>query len=156
MWQFGLSTGASFCVVFLPQRLRFFDRSCGVRSIRLDHSCGVNHVLKQGIRMAHQTRDMKSEQKIRIRIEHMGVHDCNRSGVYPAGIRGRDLCIEVLKAGFLKEEFTHALVAVEEKPLSEIRKSSHYVSSSEYNRADSLQDEFLRTCFEEPHGNVQY
>ena len=30
------------------------------------------------------------------------------------------------------------------------------MSSSEYNRAASLQDEFLRTCFEEPHGNVQY
>ena len=87
----------------------------------------------------------------------MGVHECNRSGVYPAGIRCRDLCIEVLKVGFLQEEFTHALVAVEEKPYSEIRNGSQdYVPTSEYNRAASLQDEFLRTCFEEPHGSVQY
>ena len=61
-------------------------------------------------------RDMKSKQKIRVRIENMGVHENNRGGVYPAGVRCRDLCTEVLKVGFLKEEFTHALVAVEEKP----------------------------------------
>ena len=30
------------------------------------------------------------------------------------------------------------------------------MSSSEYNRAASLQHEFRRTCFEEPYGNVQY
>ena len=86
----------------------------------------------------------------------MGVHECNRSGVYPAGIRVRDLCIEVLKFGFIKEEFTHALVAVQEKPHSEIRNSSDYVSASECNRTASLHDEFLRTCFEEPYGSVQY
>ena len=101
-------------------------------------------------------RDMKGTQKIRVRIENLGVHECNRGGVYPAGIRCRDLCIEVLKIGFLQEEFTHALVAVEEKPIEQIRQSMDYVSASQYNRVASLQDEHLRTCFDEPYGSVQY
>jgi hypothetical protein len=42
-------------------------------------------------------RDMKSAQKIKVRIENLGVHELNRCGVYPGGIRCRDLCIEVLK-----------------------------------------------------------
>ena len=58
--------------------------------------------------------------------------------------------------GFLKKEFTHALVAVEEKPLHEISKGSDYVSTSEYNKNASQKDEYLRTCFDAPHDNVQY
>ena len=101
-------------------------------------------------------RDMKSKQKIRVRIEDMGVHENNRGGVYPAGVRCRDLCIEVLKVGFIKEEFTHALVAVEEKPSHQMSKGSDYVSASEYNKNASQKDESLCTCFDAPHDNVQY
>ena len=60
----------------------------------------------------------------------MGVHENNRSGVYPAGIRCKDLCTEVFKLGFLTEEFTHALVAVEEKPVHEVKPNVPYASAT--------------------------
>ena len=68
--------------------------------------------------------------KIRLRVEAMGVHENNRSGVYPAGIRCKDLCTEVFKLGFLTEEFTHALVAVEEKPVHEVKPNVPYASAT--------------------------
>ena len=90
-------------------------------------------------------RDMKSKQKIRVRIENMGVHENNRGGVYPAGVRCRDLCIEVLKVEFPKEAFTHALVAVEKKTLHECSKGSEYVFAPEYNKNASQKDGYLMT-----------
>ena len=36
-------------------------------------------------------RDMKSSSgKVKVRVENMGVHDQNRSGVYPNGVRCKD------------------------------------------------------------------
>ena len=67
-------------------------------------------------------RDMKSSHKVKVRVENMGVHDQNRSGVYPNGLRCKDLCENVLGAGFLKHEFSNMLVAVEEMPMGEIVK----------------------------------
>ena len=50
----------------------------------------------------------------------VGVHRKNRGGVYPSGIRVRNLAIEVLDGGFAKEEVNHACVAVEELSLIHI------------------------------------
>ena len=45
---------------------------------------------------------------------------------------------------------------MEEKALHEISKGCDYVSASEYNRNASQKDEYLCTCFDAPHDNVQY
>ena len=79
-----------FCVVVLPRRLHLFDRSCGVRFVRLDPVAAPNMSLNKASAWRIKYRDMTSSQKIRVSIENMGVHECNRSGVYPAGIRCRD------------------------------------------------------------------
>ena len=106
-------------------------------------------------------RDMKSEsgQKVRVRVESLGVHRGNRSGVYPAGIRCLDLCTTVMGAGFLKEEFAMGLCAVEEMPPDEAMKlpDAHaHKTGAQYNREASSKDDLLKTCFSEPRGNVQY
>ena len=107
-------------------------------------------------------RDMKSEsgQKIKVRVENLGVHRNNRSGVYPAGIRCLDLCVTVMGAGFLKEEFSDKLVAVEEMPPHEAASrnliTATYKTGTQYNRDASSKDDLLKTCFSEPRGNVQY
>ena len=106
-------------------------------------------------------RDMKSEsgQKIKVRVENLGVHRNNRSGVYPAGIRCKELCSEVIANGFLKEEFSDKIVAVEEMPTHEVQADpsrGEVQTGSQYNRAASSKDELLQTCFREPYGNVQY
>ena len=62
-------------------------------------------------------------QNIMVRIESMGVHKQNRGGLYPAGIRVKSMCVDVLGAGFLKEEVNHLCVAVEEAPVQEVIRS---------------------------------
>ena len=105
-------------------------------------------------------RDLKSPTKIKVRVENLGVHRNNRAGVYPAGIRCKELCGQVMEAGFLKEEFSDKLVAVEEMPTHEARSrgfnTTEDKTGSQYNREASSKDELLQTCFREPHGNVQY
>ena len=54
--------------------------------------------------------------KVRVRIESMGVHPKNRGRVYPAGIRVKRLCGEAVVVGFVKEDVGHNCVAVEEPP----------------------------------------
>ena len=49
-------------------------------------------------------------KKILVRVESLGVQRKNRGGVYPAGIRCKGLCMDVLPAGFVKEEVNHACV----------------------------------------------
>ena len=99
---------------------------------------------------------MKGTPKITVRVENLGVHRNNRAGVYPAGIRCKELCESVISAGVLKEEISDKLVAVEEMPSHEARKCSETQTGSEYNRRCSSKDELLQTCFREPYGNVHY
>ena len=61
--------------------------------------------------------------------------------------------------GFLKEEFSDNIVAVEEMPTHEVIEDpsrGEVQTGSQYNRAASSKDELLQTCFREPYGNVQY
>ena len=41
-----------------------------------------------------------------IPVTDLGVHKKNRGGVYPAGVRCKSLCEEVVVAGFMQEEKT--------------------------------------------------
>ena len=97
-------------------------------------------------------------QKFPVRIESAGVHRKNRGGVYPAGVRCKSLAVDVIEAGFLKEEVNHVCVAVEEAPLDEIIKSGakDYVSASLYNAERSAKDELLCTCFQAPFNVVHW
>ena len=61
------------------------------------------------LRNEHTTQKTDSN-KIRARVENLGVHRLNRAGVYPTGVRCKDLCQDVLQHGFLKEEFGGKLV----------------------------------------------
>jgi hypothetical protein len=97
--------------------------------------------------------------KIAVRIEHMGVHKKNRGSVYPAGVRCKSLCVEVLEAGFVKEEVNHALIVVEEAPVEEILRRTAVadkVSASAYNIEQSGKDELLASCFLSPYDDVRH
>ena len=105
------------------------------------------------------------DAKMNVRVENCGVHRKNRCGVYPAGIRCQELCIQAIGEGFLKEEFTDRLVAVQEMPAHEALNlllnlpggfPGKFKTGSQYNREASSKDKLLQTCFREPHGNVQY
>ena len=95
--------------------------------------------------------------KIPVRIESMGVHRKNCGGLYPAGIRCKSLCVEVLEGGFVKEEVNHVCIAVEEAPLQEVIRSggAGMVSASTYNAESSSKDE-LSTCFQASYGDVRH
>ena len=61
------------------------------------------------------------------------------------------------KAGFLKEEVNHAVVAVEETPAESIRsRGTDYVSGSTYNVEACKRDELLITCFRVPYDDVRH
>ena len=102
--------------------------------------------------------------KVIIRIENMGVHRQNRGGVYPGGRRCVSLCEESCTSGFVKEEFSHAVVVVEEKPIEEVLRSrgpvqplarDEHQSAAAYNIAKSSQDDLLATCFQAPYNDVR-
>ena len=102
-------------------------------------------------------RDGKA-MKIRVRVENMGVHWKNRGGVYPAGVRCKSLVVEVVEAGFVKEEVEHGFVAVEQAPVEEIIRSrgKGMVSAYTYNAEQSCKDELLITCFQAPYDDVRH
>ena len=94
--------------------------------------------------------------KQKIAIQSLGVHPMNRGGVYPAGIRCKNLCEEVITCGFMKEEVNHACVAVEEVPIEHARsRGAEYVSGLAFNASKSVQDNLLQTCFEAPLDEVR-
>ena len=95
--------------------------------------------------------------RIKLPVKTLGCHRKNRGGVYASGLRCKDLCIDVLTKGFLKEEVDHAGVAVEETPIDEIgQREKDYVSGKAYNKDKSSKQKLLQTCFKEPHGDVYY
>ena len=95
--------------------------------------------------------------KIRLRIDNLGVHRSNRGGVYPAGVRCKSLCVDVMEVGLLKEELQHQMVVVEDAPFDHIRsRGKDYISGSAYNIAASRKDEFLCLCFKEPFNDVRH
>ena len=101
-----------------------------------------------------------NKSKITVRVESFGVHCLNRAGVYPSGLRCKELCQEVVTNGFLKEEYADKLIAVEEMPTHEALKQKSgqtpRQTGSQYNKQESSKDEILKGLFDDPFGNVQY
>ena len=95
--------------------------------------------------------------KMCVRVESMGVHKKNRGGVYHAGVRCKSLCGKVVDVGFLKEEFSHAFIAVEEAPVENfLLLGPDAVSASTWNAGKSNKDEILSACFQPPFENVRH
>jgi hypothetical protein len=91
-----------------------------------------------------------------IPIQNMGVHPRNRGGIYPAGIRCKSLCQELLTNGFLKEECNHVGIAVEEVPYENvIQRGPDYQSMRCFNVVHSSKDELLSSCFDALHDDVR-
>ena len=62
------------------------------------------------------------------------------------------MTVEVGEVGFVKEEVTHQLIAVEEYPVEYIKaQGNDYISGAEYNIQKSSEDEYLLTCFNDPY-----
>ena len=95
--------------------------------------------------------------RMRLPVHTLGCHPKNRGGVYASGLRCKGLCIEVVEAGFVKEEVDHAGVAVEETPLEDAAsRGKAYVSGRAYNKEQSSKDENLQTCFQVPNDDVRH
>ena len=76
----------------------------------------------------------------------LGVHQKTRGGVYPAGVRCKNMTVEVGAVGFAKEEVTHQLIAVDEFPVECIKEQgTDYTIVAEYSIQNSSGDEYLRT-----------
>ena len=90
-------------------------------------------------------------------IGSLGAHPKNLGGMYPAGKRCRNLCIDVVgEHGFLKENIEHAVVGVEEVPVDVASsRGAKFLSGSQYNIKQCKQDELLMGCFAVPHNHVQ-
>ena len=104
-----------------------------------------------------KTDDEGKVLRLKLPIASLGVHRKNRGGVYPAGVRCKSLCVEAMDVGFVKEEFCHAFVSVEEPPVENIRsRGDDFVSSLSYNVAACKKDELLDSCFIAPYDMVRY
>jgi hypothetical protein len=96
-----------------------------------------------------------------LRIVDLGVHKKNRGGNFPAGVRCKGLCVDVVIAGFLKEEVNHACIAVQEAPSHAFPQGGLLTSSGmemakDYNAEQSAKDELLCGCFVVPYNDVRY
>ena len=101
--------------------------------------------------------------KVYVRPGSAGVDRGNRGNMYPAGIACKRLCAEILTVGVLKEEATHACVAVEEPPWPELLRNPDWHSkltdcptSINHNTVMCAKDDLLKTCFEHPYDRVDY
>ena len=95
--------------------------------------------------------------RMRLPVHTLGCHPKNRGGVYASGLRCKGLCIDVVEAGFVKEEVDHAGVAVEETPLEDAAsRGQAYVSGKAHNKEQSSKDELLQTCFQVPNDDVRH
>lgn len=95
--------------------------------------------------------------RLQLRIESLGVHQGNRGGVYPAGVRCKSLCVDALEVGFVKEEVNHLVIAVEETPPEHVRsRGDAFVCGSAFNAKCCSKDELLTTCFRTPYDSVTH
>ena len=113
-----------------------------------------------GMALRVKYRKLDSEGQIvrkKIAIQHSGVHPKNRGGVYASGLRVKNLAIETMEAGFVKDEVDSGGVVVEETPYEfREQRGKNYMTGKTYNKIESQKDELLKTCFEEPYADVHY
>ena len=107
---------------------------------------------------AYKAKYRKEGPKVRLRPGDLGVHKKNRGGAYPAGLRVKELLVDIAGHGILQEEADHNCSAVEEKPLAEILKdgSASFQSSLDYNIQECAKDELLRGLYDEPLNVVHH
>ena len=119
-----------------------------------EHSLAVN-----GMAWRVKYRRTDAEGKVirkKMPIGSLGVHQKNRGGLYPAGRRCKNLCIEVLDVGFLKENVEHAVIAVEEIPMEVARsRGEKFESGAQYNIRQCRKDTELMHCFDVPYNDVR-
>ena len=100
--------------------------------------------------------------RARTLVNYLAPNTANRGGVYPAGIRCKQLLQDVLVSGFSKEELNNQVVTVEECPPEELAAviaaketaGLSYASAAAYSRSESAKDELLATCFQSPYDKV--
>ena len=81
-------------------------------------------------------------QKVILRVTSLGVHKKNRGGTYPAGVRVRSLCENVIPQGFQKECVNHACIVVEIIPVAELAKRAQLALEAQGSISiDKLLDE---------------
>ena len=112
---------------------------------------------------AFRVKYRKGGANVRVRIGTMGVHQRNRGGVYPAGVRTKRLATDVITIRFDKEDFQHNCVAGGEAPVSvQINRSSgssptgEQECASAYNARKCSQDAILVSCFNAPYDDVRH
>ena len=86
----------------------------------------------------------------------VGVHKKNRGGEYPAGLRGKELLVDIAKAGILQDEADHHGFAVEEMPVQMVldQKVTGFTTTLEYNVQQCAKDELRSGIYDEPYNKV--
>ena len=100
----------------------------------------------------------KDGPKVRLRPGDNGVHKKNRGGEYPAGLRGKELFVQIARAGIIQDEVDHHGYAVEEMPVQEMlqRKETGVTSTLEYNVQQCAKDKLLSGIYDEPHNKAHH
>ena len=108
-------------------------------------------VIRQAMAYRVKYRITDTANPCRIQTSQMGVHNCNRAGVYPQFDRVRGLGNDLLDWGFSAEEADHVGVCVQEVPASELAKlavAGAYETYTSYNLSKCNGTQ-LEGCFKE-------
>ena len=94
--------------------------------------------------------------RVRLRPGDVGVHKKSRGGDYPAGLRAKELLVEMSRAGILQDEVDNHGYAVEEMPVKMIldSKDACITTTLEYNVQQCAKDELLSGIYDEPFNKV--
>ena len=105
---------------------------------------------------AYIAKYSKDGPKVRLRPGDVGVHKKNRGGEYPASLRGKELLVDMAKAGILQDEADHHGFAVEEMPVQMVldQKVTGFTTTLEYNVQQCAKDELLSGIYDEPYNKV--
>ena len=96
--------------------------------------------------------------KVRLRPGDAGVHKKSRGGEYPAGLRGKELLVDIARAGIIQDEVDHHGYAVEEMPLQKVLESKEtgFTTTLEYNVQQCAKDELLSGIYAEPYNKAYH
>ena len=88
--------------------------------------------------------------KVRLRCSDSEVHKKNRGGEYPAGLRGKELLVDLAKVGIHQDEVDHHGYAVEEMPLEKVLecKDPGFISTLEHNVRQCEKDTWLSGIYD--------
>ena len=94
--------------------------------------------------------------KVRLRPGDAGVHKKSRGGDYPAGLRAKELLVEMTRAGILQDDADNHGYAVEEMPVQMMldSKGDCMTTTLEYNVQQCAKDALLSGIYDEPFNKV--